>query len=73
MRLCNSGGLTGYPFADQLRISLPDLKVLFTSGYTELAAVGGETARNGQLLSKPYRRQDLDQAIRGALDEVQSA
>jgi len=62
------GGITGYQLADQLRAARPDLKVLFTSGYTELAAAGAPAARNGPLLSKPYRKQDLGRMIRAALD-----
>ena len=61
------GGITGYQLADQLRSDRPDLKILFTSGYTELAAVG-RSARRDSLLSKPFRKQDLGFAIRGILD-----
>jgi len=62
------GGITGYQLADQLRATRPDLKVLFTSGYTELAGAGAPAARIGPLLSKPYRKQDLGRMIRAALD-----
>jgi PAS domain S-box-containing protein len=61
------GGITGYQLADQLRADRPALKVLFTSGYTELAP-GGPSARNDPLLSKPYRKQDLGRAVRAVLD-----
>jgi PAS domain S-box-containing protein len=63
------GGITGYQLADQLRIGRPGLKVLFTSGYTELSATDGRPSRKDALLSKPYRKQDLGQAIRLVLDE----
>jgi PAS domain S-box-containing protein len=62
------GGLTGYDVADQLGTLRPDLKVLFTSGYTELAAGNGHAPRTGPLLSKPYRKQDLGRAVRAVLD-----
>jgi PAS domain S-box-containing protein len=62
------GGITGYELAHRLRAERPDLKVLFTSGYTELAAPVDEAARSGMLLSKPYRKQDLGRAVRAALD-----
>jgi CheY-like chemotaxis protein len=62
------GGITGYQLADELRAGQPDLKVLFTSGYTELAAAGARNTRNDPLLSKPYRKQDLGRAVRAALD-----
>jgi PAS domain S-box-containing protein len=66
------GGITGYQLADELRATRPDLRVLFTSGYTELAANGGQAERKGPLLSKPYRKQDLGRAIRAALDQAGS-
>jgi PAS domain S-box-containing protein len=62
------GGMTGYQLADELRQEDPGLKILFTSGYTELAASNGSSASNGPLLSKPYRKQDLGRAVRAALD-----
>lgn len=62
------GGMTGYQLADELRSERPSLKVLFTSGYTELAASNGSPARSDPLLSKPYRKQDLGRAVRAVLD-----
>jgi PAS domain S-box-containing protein len=61
------GGITGYQLAQQARAERPGLKVLFTSGYTELAAAR-DVDLNHQLLSKPYRKQDLGQAVRTVLD-----
>lgn len=47
----------------------PDMKVLFTSGYTENAIVHhGRLDPGVKLLSKPYRRQELADKIREALD-----
>ena len=63
------GGMTGYQLADELRQARPDLKVLFTSGYTELAAQNEHLTGRDSLLSKPYRKQDLGRAIRAALDD----
>jgi CheY-like chemotaxis protein len=60
--------MTGYQLADQPRRARPDTRVLFTSGYTELAAAGAPAARIGPLLSKPYRKQDLGRMIRAVLD-----
>ena len=46
----------------------PDLKVLFTSGYTENAIDhDGRLDQGVQLLRKPYRRSDLANMIRAAL------
>ncbi|MGQ0589071.1 MAG: CHASE3 domain-containing protein [Sphingosinicella sp.] len=61
------GGITGYELAARVREIQPAVKVLFTSGYTELAATGGD-ANRGPLLSKPYRKQDLGRAIRAVVD-----
>jgi PAS domain S-box-containing protein len=63
------GGITGYQLADQLRGDHPALKVLFTSGYTELAVASDQPGPKDALLSKPYRKQDLGRAIRAALDQ----
>lgn len=47
----------------------PDMKVLFTSGYTENAIVHhGRLDPGVVLLSKPYRRQEFADKIREALD-----
>ena len=64
------GGITGYELAEQLRADRPGLRVVFTSGYTELAASDRATVKD-QLLSKPYRKQDLGLAVRAALDGAQ--
>ena len=61
--------------ADELgrraRKIFPRIVVLFTSGYTETAAVKNrELDPDAQLLSKPYRRDDLARRIRAALDEA---
>jgi PAS domain S-box-containing protein len=64
------GGITGYQLADELRSARPNLKVLFTSGYTDLAAASNHAARKDPLLSKPYRKQDLGRAVRAVLDEL---
>ena len=61
------GGITGYELAARVREIQPAVKILFTSGYTELAVTAGD-ANRGPLLSKPYRKQDLGRAIRAVLD-----
>ncbi|RKG98819.1 response regulator [Corallococcus sp. CA053C] len=54
--------------ARQAQALLPDLEVLFTSGYTENAIVhGGRLDPGVSLLSKPYRREDLARKIRAML------
>ncbi|WP_375773082.1 response regulator [Archangium gephyra] len=54
--------------ARQAKAILPDLEVLFTSGYTENAIVhGGRLDPGVSLLSKPYRREDLARKLRHLL------
>jgi PAS domain S-box-containing protein len=67
------GGISGCQLADELRGDRPDLRVLFTSGYTQFAANGGQPLPSGMLLSKPYRKQELGLAIRATLDEKLAA
>ena len=67
------GGMTGYQLADMLRVKRPGLRVLFTSGYTELAASGDGRRCKEPLLSKPYRKQELGRAIRDTLDPSTAA
>ena len=63
------GGMSGRDLADQALTLRPDLKVLYTSGYTENAIVHhGRLDPDVQLLQKPYRRSDLARRLRGILD-----
>ena len=62
------GAMNGRQLADQVRGRWPDLKVLFTSGYTEDAIIHhGRLDPGVLLLTKPYRRSDLAAMIRKAL------
>ncbi|GHE20391.1 PAS domain S-box protein [Halomonas urumqiensis] len=64
------GGINGRQLADQASVLRPDLKILFTSGYTENAIVHhGRLDPGVQLLSKPYRRQELAAKVRKVLSE----
>ena len=54
--------------ARQARALLPDIEVLFTSGYTENAIVhGGRLDPGVHLLGKPHRREDLARKVRQLL------
>jgi CheY-like chemotaxis protein len=54
------GTLKSTELARQAKILLPFLEVLFTSGYTQNAIIhGGRLDPGVQLLSKPYRKEDL--------------
>jgi CheY-like chemotaxis protein len=64
-----SGAMNGRKLADVILKARPDLKVLFTSGYTENAIIHhGRLDRGVLLLAKPYRKSDLARMIRRALD-----
>lgn len=64
------GGVHGPQLAEQARALRPNLRVLFTSGFTENAIVHhGKLDAGVLLLSKPYRRQELAEKLRQALDQ----
>jgi signal transduction histidine kinase/CheY-like chemotaxis protein len=64
------GGMNGRALADAARQLHPRLPVLYTSGYTENAIVHhGRLDEGARLLGKPYRRSELDRAVRAALAE----
>ena len=66
-------GVNGRDLADQLRRFLPDLKVIFVSGYS-LSVIGGDTdflkRRNNYFLQKPFQARALMETIRHCLDTV---
>ncbi|WP_375769888.1 PAS domain-containing protein [Archangium gephyra] len=63
------GPIRGAELARQAKALLPDLEVLFTSGYTEDAiATGGRLDPGVHLLSKPHRREDMARKVRQLLD-----
>lgn len=64
------GGMNGPQLAAEATARYPELKVLFTSGYTENAIIHqGRLDPGVKLLSKPYRRQELAAKIREVLDD----
>ena len=63
------GGISGVRLAHEIRSRLPGIKVLLTSGYSELSlerqdAGGAEF----ELIPKPYRPADLAKKVREVLD-----
>jgi signal transduction histidine kinase len=63
-----SGSRNGRELADEVLQRRPDVKVLYTSGYSESAIIhNGRLDPGVLLLTKPYRRSDLAQMIRVAL------
>ena len=62
------GGMNGRELAKAALRRRPDLRVLYTSGYTENAIVHQGRLHPGvDLLSKPYRRQELALKLRAIL------
>jgi len=59
----------GNRMAESLRASQPDLKVLFTSGYSDDAVIGWGMLRTGaEFLPKPYTPDTLARKVRAMLD-----
>ncbi|MDO8423960.1 MAG: PAS domain S-box protein [Parvibaculum sp.] len=63
------GGLNGRQLADEARKLRTGIKVLFTSGYSEDTIIHhGRLDEDVQLLSKPYKRRELAEKVRLALE-----
>ena len=62
-------GMSGQELLTRARALRPEVKALFTSGYSErFIKDKGATQEGVALLSKPYRSQSLAEAVRTALD-----
>lgn len=65
------GGINGFELARQAKELYPHLKILFTSGYSQDAALKDEEPDvAAHFLNKPYRRTELEQAVTSTLEEV---
>ncbi|MEE8332243.1 MAG: response regulator [Alphaproteobacteria bacterium] len=63
-----TGDMNGPEFAMEIGVNYPGMPIVFMSGYPAEAAHGiGELKTNFQLLNKPFRIRQLDQALRAAL------
>ncbi|MDO8290111.1 MAG: PAS domain S-box protein [Parvibaculum sp.] len=63
------GGLNGRQLAEEARKLRADIKVLFTSGYSEDTIIhDGRLDEGVQLLSKPYKRRELADKVRLVLE-----
>jgi PAS domain S-box-containing protein len=69
------GSMNGRELADQLRERWPQLKVLYTSGFSHgmLDSPLGAQVAPKHLLGKPFRRRDLATKVREVLDEAAAA
>ena len=57
------GGMSGFELAAQLRSSMPELPVVFVSGYPTEAGQRGE---HYEVLQKPYTTEELARTVRQA-------
>ena len=63
------GGMNGRQVADAARVTRPDLKVLFITGYAENAAVGNGLLDAGmEIITKPFVMASLGAKIRDLID-----
>lgn len=63
-------GMTGRELADKARQILPDLKVLYTSGYTRNAIVhGGRLDEGVEMISKPFTYATLAEKVADVLEK----
>jgi signal transduction histidine kinase/CheY-like chemotaxis protein len=64
------GGINGRQLADAARVSRPDLKVLFITGYAENAIIGsGQLAPGMRVLTKPFVVETLATRIHDMIGE----
>jgi CheY-like chemotaxis protein len=61
------GGPDGFELADLAKRRRPELKVLYTTGYSGLARASGDIALHGKILSKPYRPAEITREVRELL------
>lgn len=62
-------GMNGVELARKAQVRRPDLRILYTSGYTENAIVHqGKLDSGVHLLDKPYRKADLARKIQAVFD-----
>lgn len=63
------GGLSGYDLAKLAAERWPRVKIVLTSGFPDTKLrISGERPPNARLLIKPYRRHELAEALRDALE-----
>ena len=62
------GGMSGLELVEQFRTTHPDTPVLMTTGYNEDLVADIPRGTNLDVIGKPYRREQLADRIRAALD-----
>jgi CheY-like chemotaxis protein len=64
-----AGGMSGYDLADWVRVNLPAMKILLTSGFSdELAKLTAGHLNALKVLRKPYAIADLAHALNEAFE-----
>ena len=62
-------GMNGFELAERAQAVLPDLKVLYTTGYGSFGRRNGnEEVDRALVLQKPYRNRDLAERVRAVLE-----
>jgi CheY-like chemotaxis protein len=64
------GLLDGFALARKARRIIPDLPIVYATGFMRGAALRNSGVPDGQLLIKPWRRAELLQAVGAALSEA---
>lgn len=67
------GGMNGLMLVERIRERLPNLPVLLTTGYMDELADKGINTSTFTILTKPYRRTELSDRIRAALNSNMAA
>lgn len=68
------GPIRSLDLAREAKAILPDIAVLFTSGYTQNAMVhDGKLDTSVELISKPYRREELARKVRQGFEKAKGA
>jgi CheY-like chemotaxis protein len=63
------GGINGIVLAKEVASMDPDMPVLMTTGYNEELVIEGPMASGLDVLGKPYRRSDLLDRVRQAINQ----
>ena len=62
------GGMNGHELTRLATLLRPDLKILLTSGFSDMANNGAVLPSNARVLRKPYREEELLRLVREALN-----
>ena len=63
------GGMNGHELARRALLARPELKILLTSGFSDMANGGAALPSHARVLRKPYREEELLRLVREALNE----